>query len=51
VVVFGLLAGPRLIARPANEFVAQAEAWLVDWHPFDAELARPIDAHSLLRYR
>lgn len=26
--IFGLLAGPRLVARPANEFVAQAEAWL-----------------------
>ncbi|HSN75406.1 MAG TPA: hypothetical protein VL334_10030 [Anaerolineae bacterium] len=26
--VFGLLAGPRLAMRPPNEFVAQAEAWL-----------------------
>lgn len=26
--VFGLLTGPRLTARPPNEFVAQAEAWL-----------------------
>lgn len=25
---FGLLAGPRLAARPPNEFVALAEAWL-----------------------
>jgi hypothetical protein len=26
--VFGLLAGPRLVARSPNEFVALAEAWL-----------------------
>ena len=26
--VFGLLAGPRLTARPPNEFVVQAESWL-----------------------
>lgn len=26
-------------------------AWLAGWHPFDAELARLIEEHTLLRYR
>ena len=41
--VFGLLAGPRLIARPPNEFVALAEAWLAGRLDIAPQLAPFLD--------
>ena len=40
---FALLAGPHLIARPPNEFVAQAEAWLAGRLDIPASLASYLD--------
>lgn len=41
--VFGLLTGPRLIARPPNEFVALAEAWLAGRLDIMPQLAPYLD--------
>ncbi len=41
--IFGLLAGPRLAARPPNEFVAQAEAWLAGRLDIAPQLASYLD--------
>lgn len=41
--VFGLLAGPRLAMRPPNEFVAQAEAWLAVRLDIAAQLVPYLD--------
>lgn len=41
--VFGLLAGPRLAMRPPNEFVAQAEAWLAGRLDIAPQLAPYLD--------
>lgn len=41
--IFGLLAGPRLILRSPNEFVAQAEAWLAGRLDIAAQLAPYLD--------
>jgi hypothetical protein len=41
--VFGLLAGPRLAARSPNEFVALAEAWLAGRPDIAAQLAPYLD--------
>lgn len=40
---FALLAGPRLITRPQNEFVAQAESWLAGRLDIPASLASYLD--------
>lgn len=40
---FALLAGPRLVARPPNEFIAQAEAWLAGRLDIAAPLASYLD--------
>lgn len=40
---FSLLAGPRLVARPANEFVAQAETWLAGRLDIAPQLAPFLD--------
>jgi hypothetical protein len=41
--VFGLLAGPRLVARSPNEFVALAEAWLAGRMDVIPQLAPYLD--------